>query len=280
MKRRSVLLAAGSAFALAGCAGGPDNSAFDLVEYSAPETVNVSQGWDWSLTVENTESEENTFRTPVEWYLGGGEWAETETVELTVPGGEQATYESHPHGGDAYVDQIRVRPLDVEFEVVPEITDREFGSLHEDGVEKYIAVDGIELLDSVTDDSGDTHTPEDGKQFCVATIRLENQFANQMEPPPETDFTVRSAETSDGRYTFHATASNRWEGRILRAIGDPYTPSGTLGPGEREQGLVLFEIPEDVSAEEVTVDAVTENIGARWGASPPFELAYSRSLPE
>jgi hypothetical protein len=297
MKRRGVLLAAIGTVATAGCVGeqgeptgdqtqGDDpveeRTGFELLGVDAPETVDVGEEWTWSVTIRNHGESTEVFQSRVSIYMGNGNWEEFNQIDFTIPSNDTRIFES-PESfiTDPAVARYRVDEFDETFDIRPSVEELSFGkpglisksettigSIPEDERNLQLSLEKLKLFDNIDspENDGQQFEADDGQQFGTIRVNMENTAEETLGSLNASRLVV-FAGNSDSGEVISTNASVRME--WIQSIGNVYQ-SENLEPGENTSGIVGFELPGEVSEDEVT--AFVNPVW--WGDSTQHELFY------
>lgn len=270
MKRRHYLGLLGASAGLAGCSGSsptqePTNSStptptettsetetptatdepssFELVSASAPTEAEIGEQISYSFTVRNTGGKAGQFSTLIQTRLAKEEYDEGAEWSDTINPGEELTFESEPFDVNILTTlYIRIGAFDRELQT--DIVSRRlpFGRFYTSPDEILLSAYRVEFNDTLAYTSNGYEyelTPDSGNQFLRVYINVENQSGQPYYVSNYTAFAVVS-----GNSQYDAQFETRIEG---------YYEGGQIQPGVVRDGWLLFEVPDDLTAEEVTL---------------------------
>lgn len=285
MQRRQILaLSALGMAGLAGCSGGsggaqsggevatataeptatPTPTAtpaeFEFVELSAAGTVELGEPHTFSWTVRNTGGQDGVVTTPISYREAGGEWQQADQVlELEVPAGETATWESQPSPYD-YIGEVEYR-LDrwdevFSVKIVPKTLD--WGRPHTLPNDVQLICSGVDIVDSFEwSASGYDYIEEapSGKTFGLLSIRAENNAGEPALAPRNSNF-------------YLIQGNQQYNPQIISTYPEQYR-GGEIQAGIVSRGDIVYEI--DAGATQDDLEAVysagiySGNITVYWG---------------
>lgn len=258
----------------------PEPAAFELVEYSAPESVGVDETTTISATVQNTgevagefEADVFTRTDPDDRYSQLGD----DPVSVRVPAGESveiALVEYDPR----YIDEtLEVRLGDFDPITVPVVAARlPFGNEFERPDGYVIRVGEPELTRSYTTENFSGERVEepagDGQQWAFAPVRVENATGAAKLSPLASDFVVVAR---DRQYSS--------EFLVDEPVDRSLYEGGELQPTVVREGEVAFVVPESVAVADLQIvhthDTFEGQVTAMWmSASDAGSRSIWRSL--
>jgi hypothetical protein len=280
-RRRIVIGTAGAACALAGCSdadgsgdsganGGSDSEPtatqpateaaapdISVLLIRAPDEVAVGQEFTISVELVNTGTADGTFTGTFTVTTANGETAESDEFEIDVPAGETITRESDPISVN--------RITELTYSIGSASTSIQFVSARLGFGESYRApTDVIATVNDVAlqpaydyqnyQDETDTESAPEGLQYAFVDVTVENASGSTEFIPFDQDFSLRvGASQYDSVY-------------ISRERG--MYDGGEVGPGVIREGEIAYEVPDDLSRSELTVEwfetAIGGDYGARW----------------
>lgn len=179
-------------------------ASFEVVSIDHPEEVSTGETHTFSITVENTGGEDGTFEELLEFSIEGtDQWENIGTIQLDVPAGETATWESNPTDfDDPGVLQFRLG--DAEWSYAVTVTAPETQSFSGSGeeVRQDISIEGGLTVVRAT------HSGESNFQVSLANdSEYDDNFINAIG-----DFDgAQAAPIEGGEYILDITADGSWE---------------------------------------------------------------------
>jgi len=286
-RRSAVVGAVGATCALAGCfnlesdgdtgdngdSGGgstPEPTATDtptetaesdirVTSIEAPEEVELGQEFTYTIELENSGNADGTFTGTIEASLPDGGTANRAELDIDVPAGETVTRKSDPITVNAITElTLSVGGVSTAIQFVS--ARRTFGDSFRAPTEVIATVNGVTLQSEYEyeDYRGETATESaaEGFQYAFVDVTAENASGSSEYIPFNQDFTVR---VGSGQYdaAFVSRERGMYDG-------------GQVGPGVIREGEIAYEIPEDVSQVEITVEwfesGFDGDYGVRWSA--------------
>lgn len=181
-----------------------DPASFEVVSVDHPDEVSTGEEHTFSFTVENTGGEDGTFERVLEFSTEGtDQWENVGTIQLDVPAGETATWESNPTGFDS-PGTLQFRLGDTEWTYDVTVTAPETQSFSGSGqeVRQDISIEGGLTVVRAT------HSGESNFQVSLANdSEFDDLFINAIG-----DFDGAQAALIDsGEYILDITADGNWE---------------------------------------------------------------------
>lgn len=226
-----------------------EGRAFAIVEWDMPAEVQINEEFSWRVIIENRGDDIGEFAEPLYVKVPGSDWEETGEVDL----GEIAPGEEGVYGSDSasipYINRYEFAVGDFDpTSVLQTISAKiSWGSKYTTPSGYEIQVNTPSVVDSYPylDYSGATKqkSPENGGQWVFIDIFVKNETGQANFSPTASDFDLLYGnQQADSEFI----------------LDDPidYGPQfegGELQPGIERGGWVLYEIPEDVSADDVRI---------------------------
>lgn len=233
-------------------------AAFSVAGVSAPEAVEVGEPYTLEIEIRNTGGEDGRFVAPLyAGEAGSGTWLEIGTVEVDVPAGGTATWP----GEVTYetLGEVMFTLGDVEWSVRIVGATRSFGESYTAPNDMRVTVSGVELAESYEWSSdGETfvETAPAGSRFAFVSLCAENVGDRTTSTPTPADVSV-----SVGTRQFDAQIALKADGEFDGA---------DIEPGATRRGWMLFEVPTDVTAGDLTVvwreSTAAGEFAALWSA--------------
>ena len=274
MNRRTALAVVGGLAVLPGCGGfggspatatgGQTPTASDgsprppattddleVVGLSAPESVPVTEPYEFAVRVHNPTDRPGAFRSPLSLQVGNGEWRSLEGAVGGRVGAGATRSLSASLPAIAYLGTYRLR-LDAvgrtwSFETAPRRL--AFGTAFDAPSGLSVVVAGVSFATSYTGGGNGTtaRTPPSGSTWAVVTVRVSNPTGEPVQFAPFGAFSLSAAGTR------HAVALSDPRDRV-RIVGD-WTDFE-----------LLFVLPADTTKREVTVRWTPSYGGRRTAA--------------
>lgn len=244
--------------------------AFEISDFDFPNEVEIGTTATGSVTVQNTGDETGAFQGILERRdVGGHEWEQLETVTLEIEAGSEASWSTE-------IQEPYIGPSEYRFlpETTPRTIDfvpatRSFGDSYTTPEGQEISVslgmmnfDGFDTEYTLDNWSEDTVTAESGNQFAFVNISVENTGPDPDIPPRQDAF---SALVAGNEYSVFA--ADDWGRADFKSpiTGSEYYPGGVDDPGEITSGWLVFQVPDDLSVEDLTVQySPDEYLTAKW----------------
>jgi hypothetical protein len=196
--------------------------------------------------------------------VGNRNWQEFNEIDITIPSNDTRIFESP----DSFITnpavaRYRIDELNETFDVRPSVEELTFGelglvsaeetttgSVSESDRNLQLGLDRLNLFDSIDnpENDGQQFTPDDSRQFGTLRISMENT-AERTLPSPDASRLIIYARNGDSGEVISTNASARRE--WIQSFEDVYQ-SESLEPGENMSGVVGFEIPGEVSEEQIS----------------------------
>lgn len=231
-------------------------ASFEVVNVDAPAEAEINAEWTFSLTVRNTGGQDGTFSTPVTVETSQTDPETVGVIELDVPAGEERTWESNA-ASYPYITEITYTLVEYDTTIEVQMLTRtlSFGEEYRMPGDVVLTVSSIELQNSYTyeDFRGDQATEEasDGDQFAFVNLQAENDSGGSEFVPFSQDFTIR-VDTQQYDEAYIRREEGKYEG-------------GEVGPGVVREGWVAYEIPADLSVDDLTVEYFDDDFQNEWG---------------
>ncbi|NEU55857.1 DUF4352 domain-containing protein [Halorussus sp. MSC15.2] len=245
---------------------------FEVTELRMPTDVEFGESVTATATVENAGSVAGTYRGGLEHrYADATDWHPSETLELDLSPGASATRTTEvepPKPGSA---RYRLRPGSAAASVAVHPATRaltesfttpeganlrvELGNDHFDG-----------LLASYIYDAGgnETYRAPPGKTFAFVSVTAENTAAESVEFPNASAFSVAVGGQS---YSVFHQSSDDGDGLASPVDGRFYAPESESDPGATHTGWLVFQVPDDASAGELSVRCSSDgDVFVSWSA--------------
>jgi len=210
-------------------------ASFEIIEVNHPEEVEVGEMHTFSITVENTGGEDGTFEELLETSVEGDEeWENVRQINLNVPGGETATWESDTTRiDDPGVLQYRLAETEWSYEVTITAPETQSFSGSGEEVRRNISIEGGLTVVRAS------HSGESNFQVSLANdSEFDDNFINVIG-----DFDGAQAELIEGgEYILDVNADGNWDIDILQprsGQGDSL-PASFSGNGPEVVGPVQF----------------------------------------
>jgi len=179
-------------------------ASFEIVEVNHPEEVEVGETHTFSFTVENTGGEDGTFEELLEISVGGtDEWESLGQVQLDIPAGETATWESNSTDFDnPAVVQFRLGETEWSYEVTITAPDTQSFSGSGEEVRRDISIEGgLTVVQA-------SHSGESNFQVSLVNdSEFDDNFINVIG-----DFDGAQADLIEGgEYILDVNADGSWE---------------------------------------------------------------------
>lgn len=210
-------------------------ASFEIVEVDHPEEVEVGEEHTFSFTVENTGGEDGTFEELLEFSVEGtDQWENVGMIELDVPAGETATWESNPAAFDQ-PGSLQFRLDETEWGYDVTITAPETQSFSGNGQEVR---EGVSIQGGLTVVRA-THSGESNFQVSLANdSEFDDIFINAIG-----DFDGAQANLIDaGEFILDVNADGNWEIDLEqpRSGQGESLPTSFSGNGPEVVGPVQF----------------------------------------
>lgn len=233
-------------------AGEPE---FEVESLDMPEEVEVGEEWSWSITVANTGDADGTFETAVYVKTADTDFTEVGTIELEIPAGGTATYESDT-GTLRYITRAtyRFEALDLEQEIQAVSRSLTFGESYRTPQDIVVTAHSIDLRDVYEYENydGETATEEasSGSQWAFLEFEAANESGSSEFVPLEGDVSLIAGDTQyDSQYI--SKEDGKYEG-------------GEVQPGITREGWIAYEIPSDLRVGDLEVAYSGSNFEGEW----------------
>ena len=210
-------------------------ASFEVVSVDHPDEVSTGESHTFAITVENTGGEDGTFEEILEISVEGvAEWENVGTIQLEVPAGETATWESEPVDfDDPGTLQFRLGEFEWSYSVT--ITEPEPQSFSGSGqsVEQGIDIEGgLVVVEGSHDGERNFQVSLEGdSEFGEGFINVIGQFDG-----------AQAALVDEGEYILDVTADGSWDVTIRqpRSGDGDSLPTSFAGTGPDVVGPVQF----------------------------------------
>jgi hypothetical protein len=244
----------------------PVAEAFELTRLQATESQRLNEPWGFAFSVRNRTGTDRPFRSTISTRRGDeSEWEPLgPPIEFGVPAGEVRTWKS-PAGRFRYLVTVEYR-LDAlgttwTVEVLP--LTLMYGQTYTSPVGLRTTVESVRFeatrpTDAATDEGGanatatpattptptPTATTPDGEtRWALARITVENPTDRERPAPFPQELTLGREDREDGP---------SYEPRALD-LSDLYLRERALAPGERHGGVLPYEVPADLAANDAEI---------------------------
>lgn len=217
---------------------------FVVESVDIPEEVEIGEEWSWAITIANTGEVGGTFRTEVTASIGDSDFQRLGEIELEIPAGETATYESET-ATTSYLTQatLRFEEFDLERDVNVVTRSLTFGEPYQNPEGIVTVAHGIDLQSSYTyegyDGSEETETAGDGMMWAFLEFEATNDGGSPEYVPSDSDISIIT-----GNQQYNSTYINKEEGQY---------ESDEIQPGITRRGWIAYEIPNDLTGEDLSV---------------------------
>lgn len=261
MRRREYLIASAALVPLAGCAAGDgedpgdgdedaeEGPAFEVVEYDFPDEVESGRPWSWSITVENVGNAAGTYDTAVFVARPVQTTDHVAEIRLDIPPGETETYEAEA------VPWADLGEHEYEFLGEAETVDISvvgatlaIGDSYRNSRGFVMTVDALHLVadPDERDVAGAEHVgpPDEGNQWAIVEIDVlhdANRYPDRDDGRPVPRREAITVTSGDDQWDH--------DSRIREGAYRAYD----LDQGDRREGWIAYEIPDDLERGELAV---------------------------
>jgi len=237
----------------------PAEASIEVTEVDYPSELPAGRPYTWEYTLENTGEEDGTFSETlyVQFEFTPNQWAESASVEHSVPAGETKTISREAtafHWTTSFTGRIGEDGPEFESELTPP---------HMDAGETFSMTTGITATAreisfqqsySWKSSDGTMYEEEasDEKQWAFLDFRAENTGDEPASAPSEFDISLVV-----GNSQYDRTAITRDDGRY---------EGGEIQPDIVREGWVAFEVPDDLSASDVEAVWSSQDAYDSWTA--------------
>lgn len=232
---------------------------FELVDVEYPNQIEVDREWTFELTVRNTADTSRSFETEVFSRIHDDAFEQLDVFQYEVQGSDERTIES-PSISLEYAEEttILIAEIDSRFSFDVEYKQTTIGESYRNPDDIVTIVDEVDLRDSYTYEGWDGEEREEeaaeGMQWAFVFVEVENDGDESEYLPRKSDFTIRVGVSQ---------FDDEWISK-----GEGEYDSGEVGPGVVREGWIAYEIPEELTADELTIvysdSDFTGGYGAHW----------------
>lgn len=223
---------------------------FSLVEWNVPSEVAINQQIDIGVVVENTGDAAEDFTAPLYEKTPDSEWTNMTEIDFgTIQPGEgvemvfdEVVYE--------YINRYELRLGDFQQTTVLQTVSAQidWGSEYTTPNGYIIRVDEPEVQDSYEyenfNENIDQKEPDNGGQWAFLNAYVKNETGQSEFSPLASEINlIYGSSQSDGETILIDDPVNK---------GEPFD-GGELQPGIERSGWIAYEIPSDVSVNDLTV---------------------------
>lgn len=233
---------------------GEDNqegsTSFELEEWGVPSEVEINEAFTQSVTVTNTGDAAGELSTELYQRTPESDWTSVEDADFgTIEPGETATV-SYEGISYRYVNRYEFRLADFEQTAVLQTVSAklEWGTEFTTPNGYVIRVDKPEFQATYTyeDYSGASNEarPEDGGQWVFVNVYVKNETGQTAFSPLASDFAlIYGNSQADGETLLLDEPAEK---------GEPFN-GGELQPNVEREGWVAYEVPSELSVEDVRI---------------------------
>jgi len=241
---------------------------FELAEYGVPETAEIDEEFIVEITIRNTGGQVGDFEAPLYIRTPETEWQEAGTWSWTAVGsGHIKTAKSASSWSLSYINRYEIRLSTFEETAIIQTVSATvaWGGEYETPAGYRIRAEEPILESNYEYENyhGETATaaPDDGNQWAFVTIWVKNETGQANYSPLPTEFgLLYGTEQADGETFLADDPINK---------GDPFD-GGELQPGVERSGWIAFQVPDDLSVDDLTMawsqDTYNGQISVRWGS--------------
>lgn len=244
---------------------------YEVADMTFPSEVEIGTSAEATITIENTGTASGTYHGILERRnTGETEWHRFSTFSLDLDAGASKSWSTEIQEPYVGASQYRLRPGSVtrSIDFVPAARSFEQAYTTPAGSKILVNVGGFNFngFSSSYSYEGAWENPtveaESGQQFVFVKISAENTANEAIESPSRDAFSVvvggdaHSPEKSQTYTTMELVSPLQ---------GTEYSPGWTYSSGETQSGWLIFEIPDDVTKDDLTVRySPNEKITAKW----------------
>lgn len=227
-------------------------ASFEVVEYNAPENVEIGTGTTIEVTIRNTGDSEGDTSAPLYYRTSGSDWTQVGDSELEYQGvgaGETATAGIET-GEFRYIDRYEFALGQSEQTAIIQTVSAniDWGSEYTTPAGYRIRVDSPDLQTTYEyeDFNGEVaeKSPESRGQWAFVNVWVKNETGQTAFSPLASEFgLLYGSSQSDGETILIDDPINK---------GSPFD-GGELQPGVERSGWIVFELPGDVSTDDLTM---------------------------
>lgn len=223
---------------------------FEFVEWNAPSEVELNEEFEFEMVIENIGEGTGNFTAPLYQRTPDSDWSQATEVDFgTVQSGEQSEA-AFVENAYSYINRYELRLGDFQqthaIQVISAKID--WGSQYTTPSGYIIQVDEPELQASYEYENYNGEVspkePESGGQWAFVNVYVKNETGQAASSPFASDFDLLYANSqSDGDTVLIDDPVNK---------GEPFE-GGELQPGVERSGWIAYEIPGDISTDDLTV---------------------------
>jgi hypothetical protein len=239
---------------------------FEFVEWNVPSEVEINQGVEIGVTVENTGGTAGDFAAPLYERTPDSDWTNMTEIDFGTiqPGNDvEMVFEDVVYD---YVNRYELRLGDFQQTTVLQTVSAQidWGNEYITPNGYIIRVDEPELQDSYEyeDYSGavSQKEPDDGDQWAFVNVYVKNETGQAASSPLALDMAlIYGNSQSDGDTVLIDEPTNK---------GEPFD-GGELQPGIERSGWIAYQVPSDISTDDLTMawsDTTFDGeIAVNWG---------------
>ena len=223
---------------------------FEFVEWNVPSEVEINEEIEVGMVVENVGEEAGEFTAPFYERTPDSEWARVSEVDFgTIDPGEdvEMVFEEVVY---SYINRYEMRLGDFQQTAVLQVVSAKigWGSEYTTPNGYVLRVDEPNLQGSYEYETYDGEVspkePESGGQWAFVNVYVKNETGQAASSPFASDFDLLYGNSqSDGDTLLIDDPVNK---------GEPFE-GGELQPGVERSGWIAYEIPGDISTDDLTV---------------------------
>jgi hypothetical protein len=222
----------------------PAPASFEVDSLTGPDSVGLNESYSLTLEVTNTGGQPGTFEPDMRVRAGNGDWsAVTPPVEMEAGAGETVSKDiefTAPPYLQSLTYELETTGDQLTFNVVSKTL--ELGETYTNPDSIALSAGEIDFQPEYTYDSGDyiyTEQPSDGRKFAFLEFSAENTGNNPRPAPLQVDVAM-------------IIGDSQYEPIVYYGEREAYE-GGDIQPGIVREGIILYEVPESASKEDVRV---------------------------
>ena len=238
-----------------GSAEASAEASFEIVGLDAPEQVEIGDPHRFSVDVKNTGEADGTWTDTLLFKSGNEDWQEVGEVEMDIPAGETATWQSGEVAWD-YQTMVTLgfQEAQQQFQIQVVAAALAYGESFTNPRDMEVSCHDVQLKDAYEykDYNGQTTYEQaaEGKQWAFVYLRAENVGGSTEFTPLEREVSVVAGNTQyDSEYIM------KEEGKY---------DGGEINPGIVREGWLCYEIPDNLSVDDLVVVYSEGNYEGDW----------------
>jgi hypothetical protein len=227
----------------------------EISSVESPDVVEIHEPTEVQITLKNSGGSEGVFRRT----LTVSPTDEMRTIEVTVPAGRTVTHTEEipqPTDFDGAVDSASFQIGGMRTESQYVVPQREIGESYVTPNKMVVDISEVRYPDSVEREGGSlgpqTYEPDEGDQFILFEISVENRGDQNRKPPSQNNFKViRDDGSEPDTFAVYPGLDSKYQ--FIDPVEDDSYDAGDLPTNGTTDGWILLRTTDEITLSNATL---------------------------